>query len=137
MISAFGVEHGDEVSKRKQDPDRGGKVFGSPVKTAAVVGGGAALLAGRGRRNAVGEAVGNRMVRRSLWSAGRTKDMKNAKLISGRKKYAVRLHQTGSNVRRNEDTKELTGAATIAAGTGAAAGGIVYGRKRLTPVQGQ
>ena len=94
MISAFGVNHAEDFSKRKKDPTRDNKSFGSPAKTAAVVGGGAALIMGRGKANAVGANIGGRMLRRSGWSAARASEMPKGKLRAARFKYAGKLLDT-------------------------------------------
>lgn len=137
MISAFGVEHGDEFAKRERDPSRGNKSFGDPGKTAAVVGGAGAILIGRKRGNAVGTVVGQRLAGRSKWSAERAAHMQPGKLARTREKWAGKVGTTARRVGGNEDLKEWAGRGLVGVGAGGAAGGVVYGRKKLTPVEGK
>lgn len=134
MISPFGVDHGDPFSKRSPDPKRQDKVFGSGAKTGAIVGGVAAAAISRNKANALGGKIGAKMVRRGRWSAGRTTQMKNPKLKEIRTEYARKLIGAGKEVGRNNDTREIAGRAAVGAAAGTIAGGTVYGRKRLTPV---
>lgn len=136
--SAFGIDHDggnvEPVGKRAIDPDRRGKVFGSPLATAAVVGGAGAALVGRRNANAIGAKIAGRVVRRADWSAARAGSMKNKAFKATRLKYADTVRGAGKEIGRTDDTKEVAGRATAGAIAGTAAGGVVYGRKRLTPV---
>jgi hypothetical protein len=137
MISAFGVDHGEDITKRQVDPKRQGKAFGDPVKTAAVAGAlGAAVLPRKGY-NAVGGKIGLEAIKRGQWSAGRAANMKNQKLAVARKKYASGLKATGRNIRRSDDIKEILGRAAVGGAAGGAAGGAVATRRRLTPKEGR
>lgn len=133
MISAFGVEHGEELSKRSKDPKRGDKTFGNPYITGAFAGGAAAMMMGRGRANKWGAGVANRTVNHADWSLRRSASMVNPKLKDTRQKYATKLKRAGQEMGRTNDTKEATGRVTTALGVGTAAGGVVAARKRLTP----
>jgi len=138
MISAFGVEHGDEFSKREKDPKRGGKAFGSAGKTAAVVGGAGALLIGRGRANKIGAGIAQRMVGRAHWSAGRAAEMPKGKLANARYTYARKLEDIANKgPAKNQDVREWAGRAAVGGGAGGVAGGVVYGRKKLSAKEGQ
>ena len=133
-ISAFGVEHDGGFSKRQRDPERSNKVFGSPAKTAAVVGGGSALLLGRTRANNAGLAIAARAQGRAAWSAGRAHQMPNGRLKRLRLKYAEKLDSASTKGPvQNQDVREWTARTAVAGVTGGAAGGAVYGRKQLTP----
>lgn len=134
MISAFGVEHGDEIFKRSPDPKRGDKIFGSPTKTAAVAGIAGASLISRGKANKLGGKIGEGVQNHARWSAGRAYQMKNPTGKAIRQKYAVKLNDAGKGMRRSDDTREWTGRAAVGGAAAALAGGTVYGRKRLTPV---
>jgi len=135
--SPFGVPRditNAEFGKRKKDPTRDNKSFGSAKKTAAVVGGGAALLLGRQRANAVGANVGMRMLNRSSWSAARASKMPQGKLRRARFKYSGKLLDAANKGPvGNHDVREWTGRALVGGAAGSAAGGAVYTRRKLTP----
>lgn len=123
-----------DVSKRRVDDDRGGKVFGSPAKTAAVLGGAGVAFVGRNRANSLGGKIGRRVVARGDWSGLRATQMKNATLAGVRHKYARGVKAVGQEIGRSKDTREITGRLAAGATTGGIGGGVVYGRKRLTAV---
>lgn len=133
MISAFGVDH-EEISKRKVDPKRKEKAYGSAVLTGLGAAAVAPMVMGRGRANKWGGGIASKVTGHAEWSANRIGSMKNKKLINARTKYARKLYGTGKEMGRTEDTKEVTGRAATAIGAGTLAGGAVAARKRLTPV---
>lgn len=124
-----------EIEKREVDPKRGNRVFGSPTATAAVVGGTAAAIVGRKNAGALGGKIGAKVAGRGDWSAARAAQMKNKTGAKIRTKYAGKVKALGNEIKRSEDTREVTGRAAVGAGAGSVAGGLVYGRKKLTPVE--
>lgn len=121
MISAFGVEHGDEFAKKKGGDDKY-----KPAKAAAVGALAGGVLIPRVRANHVGARVGNRVASHGRWSEGRAKQMISPTGKKIRSKYASTLQNQGKAMARSDDTREVTGRATSAGIVGTGAGGVSY-----------
>lgn len=147
MISAFGVDHGDQFSKAVRKVPRDGDGDGyvndgphqyklSPTMKAGLLGGaiGATVLS-RKQAGRLGMFTARRTVGRGDWAMERAGEMRSATGARARRRYATGLQNSGVRMSRSDDTREITGRAAAAGATGAVTATVSHLNRRSKETQ--